>query len=97
MQSRTCATSRTLTPLPGTCDMPATWYALHSSVHACTVLSQARMYDQRLTFHPSHFVKLASPDDDYVGVSIAELELHSQVHAGFKHVALPSKLPIADF
>lgn len=37
------------------------------------------MYDQRLTFHPSHFVKLASLDDDYVAVSLGELELHSQV------------------
>lgn len=42
-------------------------------------MMQARMYDQRLTFHPSHFVKLASLDDDYVSVSVAELELHSQV------------------
>lgn len=37
------------------------------------------MYDQRLTFHPSHFVKLASLDDEYVQGSIVELELHSQV------------------
>lgn len=41
--------------------------------------TQARMYDQRLTFHPSHFVKLASLDDAYVQTSINELEMHSQV------------------
>ena len=39
----------------------------------------ARAYDQRLTFHPSHFVKLASPDPELVAKSVAELEGHSTI------------------
>ncbi|PRW39126.1 UV damage repair endonuclease [Chlorella sorokiniana] len=39
----------------------------------------ARTYGQRLTFHPSHFVKLAAPDDDLAAKSIRELEAHSQI------------------
>ena len=37
----------------------------------------ARAYDQRLTFHPSHFVKLAAEDAALAAKSIAELEAHS--------------------
>lgn len=37
----------------------------------------ARVYDQRLTFHPSHFVKLAAPDKELVSKSMSELEAHS--------------------
>jgi len=37
----------------------------------------ARKYGQRLTFHPSHFVKLAAETDSLVEKSIAELEAHS--------------------
>jgi UV DNA damage endonuclease len=37
----------------------------------------ARKYGQRLTFHPSHFVKLAAETDALVQKSIAELEAHS--------------------
>ena len=39
----------------------------------------ARAYDQRLTFHPSHFIKLAAPNPTLVDKSIAELEVHSKV------------------
>ena len=42
----------------------------------------ARAYDQRLTFHPSHFVKLAAETDELLKKSIKELEVHSQVRAG---------------
>ena len=34
---------------------------------------------QRITFHPSHFVKLAAPDATLVANSIRELEAHSEV------------------
>lgn len=40
----------------------------------------ARAYDQRLTFHPSHFIKLAAPDEALLAKSIKELEVHSQVN-----------------
>ena len=36
-------------------------------------------YGQRLTFHPSHFVKLATADEALLCKSIKELEVHSQV------------------
>eukprot|EP00884_Botryococcus_braunii_P001623 jgi/Botrbrau1/11461/Bobra.27_4s0002.1 len=39
----------------------------------------ARAYDQRLTFHPSHFIKLGTDDEALVSKSIKELEVHSQV------------------
>ncbi|CAL8468727.1 g8267 [Coccomyxa elongata] len=39
----------------------------------------ARAYDQRLTFHPSHFIKLAAPVEDLLAKSIKELEVHSQI------------------
>ena len=39
----------------------------------------ARAYDQRLTFHPSHFVKLAAREPKLLARSIKELEVHSQV------------------
>ena len=39
----------------------------------------ARAYDQRLTFHPSHYVKLAAETDELLARSIKELEVHSQV------------------
>ena len=42
----------------------------------------ARAYDQRLTFHPSHFVKLAAETDELLNKSIKELEVHSKVRAG---------------
>lgn len=37
----------------------------------------ARKYNQRLTFHPNHFVCLGSPNDTVVENSIKELETHS--------------------
>ncbi len=39
----------------------------------------ARAFDQRLTFHPSHFVKLAAPSEALVAKSAAELEAHSHI------------------
>ena len=42
----------------------------------------ARAYDQRLTFHPSHFVKLAAEGGELLGRSMKELEVHAQVRAG---------------
>lgn len=38
----------------------------------------ARAYRQRLTFHPSHFVKVAAPKEPLVQKSLKELEVHSQ-------------------
>lgn len=38
----------------------------------------ARAYDQRLTFHPSHFIKLGCEDGPLLDKSIKELEVHSQ-------------------
>ena len=39
----------------------------------------ARAFDQRLTFHPSHFVKLGCEDGALLNRSLKELEVHSQV------------------
>lgn len=39
----------------------------------------ARMYDQRVTFHPTHFVKLATNDGGLAGRSRQELEGHSEI------------------
>lgn len=39
----------------------------------------ARTFSHRVTFHPSHFVKLASEDEGTVTRSIADLEFHSQI------------------
>lgn len=44
----------------------------------------ARAYDQRLTFHPSHFVKLAAETDELLNKSIKELEVHSRVRTGLR-------------
>ena len=41
----------------------------------------ARAYDQRLTFHPSHFVKVAATEEELLQRSLKELEVHSQVPA----------------
>ena len=39
----------------------------------------ARAYDQRLTFHPSHFVKVAAAEEPLLQRSLKELEVHSRV------------------
>jgi UV DNA damage endonuclease len=39
----------------------------------------ARAYGQRVTFHPSHFVKLAAPVEELVAKSLRELEAHSEI------------------
>ena len=36
-------------------------------------------YDQRLTFHPGHFVKLASPTEDVAEKAIKELNTHGKI------------------
>ena len=49
--------------------------------HAYGVSVRAIRYGQRLTFHPSHFVKLATADEALLCKSLKELEVHSQVRA----------------
>lgn len=49
----------------------------------------ARVYDQRLTFHPSHFVKLGTADDTLASKSIAELEAHSTIFDLMGYVPSP--------
>ncbi len=39
----------------------------------------ARLYKQRLTSHPSEFVKMAAQKDDIVWKSLFDLEVHSRV------------------
>lgn len=51
------------------------------SQHAYGVSMCATRYGQRLTFHPSHFVKLATADEALLCKSLKELEVHSQVRA----------------
>lgn len=41
----------------------------------------ARAFDQRLTFHPSHFVKLGCEDSPLLNRSLKELEVHSKASA----------------
>ena len=54
----------------------------------------ARAYDQRLTFHPSHFVKVAAAEEQLLQRSLKELEVHSQVppllHACLQHLLVVS-------
>jgi UV DNA damage endonuclease len=65
----------------------------------CTALKfagdLARKYGQRLTFHPSHFVKLAGTDT-LVAKSISELEGHSRILdlMGYTHASLENKINI---
>ena len=49
----------------------------------------ARAYDQRLTFHPSHFVKVAAAQEELLQRSLKELEVHSQVPAFSHQFPLP--------
>ena len=55
----------------------------------------ARAYDQRLTFHPSHFVKLAAETDELLNKSIKELEVHSLVRhiylCAYAHASIHSR------
>lgn len=56
----------------------------------------ARLYGQRITFHPSHFVKLAAPDEELAAKSMRELEAHSQVMdlMGFEPASPENKINI---
>jgi hypothetical protein len=58
----------------------------------------ARAYGQRLTFHPSHFVKLgAAEGTPLLARSMKELEVHSQVRGARRSLHPPAccLLPIA--
>ena len=61
-----------------------------------TVLAEvgalARLYKQRLTSHPSEFVKMAAQKEDIVTKSIWDLELHSKASQD-PQVAFLSVLP----
>ncbi|KAK9831028.1 hypothetical protein WJX74_000567 [Apatococcus lobatus] len=39
----------------------------------------ARAYDIRMTFHPSHFIKLAADNEDLLAKSLKEMEVHSKI------------------
>lgn len=39
----------------------------------------ARAYDIRMTFHPSHFIKLGCDNEDLLVKSLKEMEVHSKV------------------
>ena len=45
----------------------------------------ARLYKQRITSHPSEFVKMAAQKEDIVFKSIWDLELHSKVRRSFQN------------
>ena len=53
------------------------WPEIEKALKECG--EYARKHYHRLTFHPPHFVKLASPDPDLVSKSMAELEVHSLI------------------
>ena len=58
----------------------------------------ARAYDQRMTFHPSHFVKIATAVDtqkqqELLDRSLKELEVHSKVLPFCFCLPLPPKTP----
>jgi len=55
----------------------SSWKEIREALFTCGEF--ARKHDHRLTFHPPHFVKLASQDPLLVKQSIRELETHSQI------------------
>ncbi|WP_248905730.1 UV DNA damage repair endonuclease UvsE [Halocatena marina] len=57
-------------------DLPNTEIIKH---HLAEVGRFACKHDIRLTFHPSHFVKLASPDESVVERSVTDLENHGTI------------------
>ncbi len=64
--------------------MSSGWADLLASILATGSLRArvcATRYGQRLTFHPSHFVKLATADEALLCKSLKELEVHSQARA----------------
>ena len=48
----------------------------------------ARLYKQRLTSHPSAFVKLAALKEDVVEKSLLDLENHARVRRSYHHCHL---------
>jgi UV DNA damage endonuclease len=66
-------------PWMGVHDVAATaaWPDIQKTLRRCG--EYARRHNHRLTFHPSHFVKLASPDAELRRKSMLELEDHARV------------------
>lgn len=56
----------------------------------------AQRHGHRLTFHPSHFIKLGAPNDDLARKSMIELEVHSHIldEMGFTHASPENKINI---
>lgn len=55
----------------------------------------ARLYKQRLTSHPSEFVKMAAQKDDIVWKSLFDLEVHSRVGMmSFAVAVIASLVPV---
>jgi UV DNA damage endonuclease len=83
-------------PWMGVHDMKKTVYWPEIKAALATAGEYARAKDHRLTFHPSHFVKLASPDEKLALASMAELEVHSQILdlMGFEHASPYNKINI---
>jgi len=53
------------------------WSKISNTLRQCGRFAES--FGHRLTFHPSHFVKLASQDEEYAEKSIRELEVHSLI------------------
>lgn len=88
--------SSVLCPWMGTIDMEEMpqFAEIRAALHFAGDL--ARLYGQRITFHPSHFVKLAAPDEELAGKSMRELEAHSQIMdlMGFEAASPENKINI---
>lgn len=70
------------------------WPDIRDALHDAG--AYAREHGHRLTFHPDHFVKLASTDDAYAAQSCLDLEMHSLVldAMGFDTASVENKLNI---
>lgn len=57
----------------------------------------ARAYQQRLTFHPSHFVKVAAPEEqrELLQRSLKALEVHSQVGSASAYAFAVQQVSVA--
>ncbi len=71
-----------------------TWPQIRAALRAAGGF--ARQHGHRLTFHPDHFVKLASKDPAYAETSKRELEVHSMLldEMGYDHASPYTKLNI---
>lgn len=72
----------------------SSWVDIQKSLIACG--NFARKHGHRLTFHPPHFVKLASQDQNLVKQSMLELETHSQIFdiMGYTVASVENKINI---